>query len=230
MVMRWVTFDCYGTLIDWRHGIRTSLELVFPGHGARLLDAYNRFEPQVQAEHPTMRYRQVLAETLRRALIEEGIDAAGDDLSVLGDTIGYWPVFPDVRPALEALRAEGWRLALLTNCDRDLIALSRRRLGVDVDAVITAEDVGAYKPEYKHFQRFAETFDVTGDRWVHVAQSHFHDMVPARHLGIPRIWINRLEDRVDDIVADAVLPSLDGLVPTVHQVARSAQSSRSSRS
>jgi 2-haloacid dehalogenase len=219
MAARWATFDCFGTLIDWRHGIRTSAELVFPGHGDRLLEAYNRHESRVQAEHPTMRYRRVMAEALRRAAIDEGLEPTDDDTAVLGDTIGYWPVFPDVRAALEELRADGRRLALLTNCDRDLIGLSQRRMGVPIDAVVTAEDVGCYKPAHRHFERFAEAYEVSHDRWVHVAQSHFHDMVPAADLGIPRVWINRTEESADASVAGAVLPDLTGLAAAVNQVA-----------
>jgi 2-haloacid dehalogenase len=218
MGTRWVTFDCFGTLVDWRHGIATSAELVLPGHGARLLEAYNRHEPQVQERSPRMRYRDVLAETLRRAAAECGLELGRDDASILGDTIPYWPVFPDVRPALEGLRAAGWRLALLTNCDRDIIGRTQRRLGVPIDAVVTAEDAGAYKPAHHHFVRFAESFAVTNDRWVHVAQSFTHDMVPARELEIRRVWINRLDEPGDAGVADAVLPTLDGLVASVQRV------------
>src|SRR4051794_15702603 len=136
---RWATFDCFGTLVDWRHGIRTSAELLFPGRGAELLDRYNAHEPDVEREHPGRRYRDVLAEALRRAVSDLHLVLRADDATVLGDTIPYWPVFEDVAPALSALRAAGWRLALLTNCDRDIIGATQRRLGVVVDAVVTAE-------------------------------------------------------------------------------------------
>lgn len=218
--LRWATFDCFGTLVDWRHGIATGAELLFPGRGAELLECYRRHEPDVQAEHPTTRYRDVLAETLRRATAECGLALNDDDATVLADGLPYWPVFPDTRAALTDLRAAGWRLALLTNCDRDLIAATQRRLGVPIDAVVTAEDVGSYKPAHGHFARFASSFDVTTDRWVHVAQGYFHDMVPARELGIPRIWINRLGRPDDPSIVDAVLPDLTGLVSTVESVHR----------
>ena len=215
---RWATFDCFGTLVDWRHGIATGADLLFPGRGAELLDSYRRHERDVQVEHPTMRYRNVLAETLRRATAEHGLDLNDDDASVLADGLPYWPVFPDTRAALTELRAAGWRLALLTNCDRDLIAGAQRRLGVPVDAVVTAEDVGSYKPAHGHFTRFASSFEVTKDRWVHVAQGYFHDMVPAHELGIPRIWVNRRGLPDDPSIVDAVLPDLTGLVGTVESV------------
>ncbi|MDX3108313.1 HAD-IA family hydrolase [Nonomuraea angiospora] len=212
--MRWVTFDCFGTLVDWRHGIRTSAELIAPGQGARLLEAYNRHEHVVQAESPTLRYRHVLAEALRRACADEKVELNEDDASVLGTTLPYWPVFPEVGAELSALRGAGWRLALLTNCDRDLVAETRRRLPVAFDAVLTSEDVGAYKPADAHFETFRRSYEPA--RWVHVAQSYFHDMVPAHRLGIPRVWINRQGERpTDEKVVQQVLPDLGGLLSVV---------------
>ncbi|MFI7221638.1 HAD-IA family hydrolase [Nonomuraea angiospora] len=212
--MRWVTFDCFGTLVDWRHGIRTSAELIAPGQGARLLEAYNRHEHVVQAESPTLRYRHVLAEALRRACADEKVELNEDDASVLGTTLPYWPVFPEVGAELSALRGAGWRLALLTNCDRDLVAETRRRLLVAFDAVLTSEDVGAYKPADAHFETFRRSYEPA--RWVHVAQSYFHDMVPAHRLGIPRVWINRQGERpTDEKVVQQVLPDLGGLLSVV---------------
>ncbi|GAB3476882.1 HAD family hydrolase [Amycolatopsis cihanbeyliensis] len=216
--LRWATFDCFGTLVDWRHGIATGAELLFPGHGAELLTAYNRHEPRVQAEFPAMRYREVLAEALRRACADAGLELLADDAAVLGNGIAHWPVFADTRAALAGLREAGWRLALLTNCDRDIIGESQRRLGVPVDAVVTAEDVGCYKPRHDHFTRFERTFGVRREHWVHVAQSYLHDIVPARELNIPRVWVNRLNEGNDPAIADAVLPGLNGLAETVGRV------------
>jgi 2-haloacid dehalogenase len=216
--IRWATFDCFGTLVDWRHGIATGAELLFPGRGADLLDHYHRHESLVQQEFPGLRYRDVLAETLRRSTRDAGLDLIEDDATVLAAGMPYWPVFPDTRAALTELRAAGWRLALLTNCDRDIIGATQRRLGVPIDAVVTAEDAGAYKPAHAHFTRFAESFGVPRDRWVHIAQSHFHDMVPANELGIPRVWINRHGATDDPSIVNAVLPDLTGLAATVESV------------
>ena len=221
--IRWATFDCFGTLIDWRHGIATGAELVFPGRGAELLDHYNRQEPLVQREFPAMRYRDVLTESFRRAAADAGLKLLDDDARVLAAGIPFWPVFPDTRPALAALRESGWRLALLTNCDRDIIGETQRRLAVPVDAVVTAEDVGSYKPDHNHFRRFAESFGATRENWVHIAESYFHDMRPAHALGIPRVWINRLGAPDDPSIADAVLPGLTGLVETVERVHQAAR-------
>ncbi|WP_346265596.1 HAD family hydrolase, partial [Streptomyces hirsutus] len=132
---RWVTFDCFGTLVDWRHGIATGIELVAPGKGWELLDVYNRHEPRVQREHPSMRYSDVLTEALKRTAAEAKIDLLEDDARVLTAGIPFWPVFPEVRQALRELRESGWNLALLTNCDRVVIGETQRRLQVRFDAV-----------------------------------------------------------------------------------------------
>jgi 2-haloacid dehalogenase len=212
-----VTFDCFGTLVDWRHGIATSADLVAPGRGAELLERYNAHEMDVQAERPFRRYRDVLAEGLRRAAADLRVELAPDDAGVLAATIPHWPVFPEVPGALGELRDAGWRLALLTNCDRDIIGATQRKLGVTIDAVVTAEAVGSYKPALGHFRRFTESFGVEpGDpRWVHVAQSHVHDVVPAHGLGLPSVWVNRLGEDHDPSLAGAVLPDLHGLAATI---------------
>jgi 2-haloacid dehalogenase len=214
----WATFDCFGTLVDWRHGIRTSAELLFPGQGAAVLDAYNANEPTVEREHPTMRYRDVLTETLRRAAADLGLALQPDDATILADTIPYWPVFADVPAALGALRAAGWRLALLTNCDRDIIGATQRRLGVPIDAVVTAEAVGSYKPALGHFTRFEESIAPSPGHWVHVAEGYTFDIIPARQLRIPTVWINRQGEGHDPTVAGAVLPDLGDLTATIERV------------
>jgi 2-haloacid dehalogenase len=221
--IRWATFDCFGTLVDWRHGIANGIDLLFPGQGRRLAEVYNGHEPAVQAEFPGMRYRDVMAEALRRTARDARLDLRADDAHVLGDTIAYWPVFPDVAANLTRLREAGWRVGLLTNCDQDIIGETQRRLGAPVDTVVTAEMVGSYKPNHNHFTRFAESFGATRDSWVHVAQSYFHDMEPAKALDVPRVWINRNADERDPSIADAVLPDLDGLLSTVESVNRTAQ-------
>ena len=218
MSTRWVTFDCFGTLVDWRHGIANGIDLLFPGRGAGLVEVYNGHEAEVQAESPGMRYREVMAEALRRTARDAGLHLRADDAHVLGDTIAYWPVFPEVAANLTELRDAGWRIALLTNCDQDIIGETQRRLGAPVDAVVTAEMVGSYKPNHNHFTRFEESFGATRDRWVHVAQSYFHDMEPAKALDVPRVWINRQADGRDPSIADAVLHDLHGLVGTVERV------------
>ncbi len=219
---RWLTFDCFGTLVDWRHGIGTTGELLFPGRGADVLAAYIEIEAEVEKEKPFRRYRAVLAETLRRAASGLGLELKQDDATALISTIGHWPVFPDVGPALRALHADGWKLALLTNCDRDLIALTERRLPEPFDAVITAEDVSSYKPDFAHFERFASVFGEPSDAWIHVAQSYFHDIKPAHELGITRVWVNRQGEKDDPSIANAMIGSLEALPATISSLSASA--------
>lgn len=212
----WVTFDCFGTLIDWRHGLSSSADLLFPGRGVELLERYNVHELDVERDTPTTRYRDVMAESLRRACADLGLTLLDDDATILGATIPYWPAFGEVAAELGALRAGGWRLALLTNCDRDIIGATQRRLGVVVDAVVTAEHVGSYKPALGHFRRFEESF--APDRWVHVAQGYHHDMLPAHELGLPSVWINRLGEARDESICGAVRRDLADLLATVERV------------
>ncbi|TMC52748.1 MAG: HAD family hydrolase [Chloroflexi bacterium] len=216
-----MTFDCFGTLIDWRHGIRTTGDLLFPGHGQEFLEAYIALEAEVENESSFKRYRAVLTETTRRAARRLEVELKPDDATALVSTIPYWPPFADVGPALAELRTQGWKFALLTNCDRDIIALTQRRLPANFDAVVTAEDVSAYKPNPAHFRLFQSTFASSADSWIHVAQSYFHDIKPTHELGITRIWVNRQGERADPSLADAVIRGLAELPAAVSEVALS---------
>jgi 2-haloacid dehalogenase len=208
---RWATFDCYGTLVDWHAGISTAVESVAAGRGAEVLAVYHRLEPVVEAEPPFRRYRDVLRETLSRAAAEAGValPAGGED--VLGATLPDWPVYPDVGDALGALRASGWKLAILSNVDRDLIAGTARRLPVSLDLVVTAEEVRSYKPAPGHLRRFQELTAATPERWVHVAGSVFHDIAPARAFGVRGVYITRVPEKEDARAAEAMLPDLRAL-------------------
>jgi 2-haloacid dehalogenase len=219
MADRWLTFDCFGTLIDWRHGIRTTGELLFPGRGPDFLDAYIALEAEVE-NGAFRRYRAVLADTTRRVAQQLELDLKPDDATALVSTIPHWPPFTDVGPALGTLRKEGYRLALLTNCDRDLIAQTQRRLPVPFDAVVTAEDVSAYKPNHAHFNLFQSTFGSSAGVWIHIAQSYFHDIKPTSELGITRIWVNRQGEKDDPSLADAMIRGLGELPETVDRLSR----------
>lgn len=220
MADRWLTFDCFGTLIDWRHGIQTTGELLFPGHGRQFLDSYIALEAEVESEGSFKRYRAVLTETTRRAARQLELELKPDDATALVSTIPYWPPFDDVGPALGELRKEGWKFALLTNCDRDIIALTQRRLPASFDAVVTAEDVSAYKPNPAHFRLFQSTFGSSAGAWIHVAQSYFHDIRPTHELGISRIWVNRQGEKDDPSIADGVIRGLAELPGAVGDLAR----------
>ncbi len=189
---RWATFDCYGTLVDWNAGIGAELERVVGGDRAELLARYHEVEPQIQARDPALPYRQVMARALEQIAGERGVSLDEADRDALGTSLPGWPVFPEVPDSLRELRDRGFKLAALSNSDRDLIESSIEQIGVPFDLVVVAGDIGSYKPAHRHWEVF---FDESGaDRagHVHVAQSHFHDIVPADELGLRSIWINRL--------------------------------------
>jgi len=210
-----VTFDCYGTLVDWEQGMARALERVAPGQAHALLPAYYALEFEVEAERPFRSYREVLAETLLRAADRVGVRLARGGEHVLAQTLPEWPIFADVVPALRAVQQAGWQRGILSNVDRDLIAGTLEHLPVSFDDVITAEDVQSYKPAPEHFRRFQERRGADLTAWVHVAQSMQHDVLPTRQLGIRCVWINRRGEAWDPRPAAAVLPNLDALSETL---------------
>jgi 2-haloacid dehalogenase len=186
MAERWATFDCYGTLIDWNAGIRAELARVFGDDRAdELLDRYHEVEPDVQFEDPSRPYREVLTESMRR------LGASSGEEEGLARSLPDWPPFPETRASLEAARGSGWRLAILSNTDRDLLDASIARIAVPFDHTVVAGEIGSYKPVHRHWERFFAETGAERERHVHVAQSHFHDIAPASELGLRSIWINR---------------------------------------
>jgi 2-haloacid dehalogenase len=185
----WATFDCYGTLIDWNGGIRRALARAFGEPRAdEQLRRFHEIEPGLQKDG-RRRYREVLTEAMRE------LGAGGDRVTALAESLPEWSAFPDVRPALEALRAQGWRLAILSNTDRDYIDASIRQIGVPIDLAIVASEIGSYKPAARHWTEFFARTGADRARHVHVAASLFHDIAPAAILGLRAVWINRLGER-----------------------------------
>ena len=197
---RWATFDCYGTLVDWDSGIASVV-------GADLLLRYHELEPQIQAENPTLSYREVMREVLRR------LEFA--DADALGRSLPGWPVFPEVPGALESARERGWKLAILSNTDRDFIEASMTSIDVPFEFAIVASEIGSYKPALGHWRAFEERIGRLPD--VHVAASHFHDVVPATKLGIPTVWINRLLETAEPR-PPRELPNLENLADTLDEL------------
>lgn len=195
---RWATFDCYGTLVDWNTGIRTELDRLFVGEeGERLLARYHQIEPRIQREQPQARYRDVMAAVLAELADEAGHELAPEDRDALGRSLPGWPVFGEVVEELGEADRRGWKLFILSNTDRDLIEASIDAIGVPFSGAIVASEVGSYKPALGHWRAFYAATGADRERHVHVAQSHFHDVVPAHELGIPSVWINRLGQRAD---------------------------------
>lgn len=218
---RWATFDCYGTLIDWNLGIRTELERLFGVEEApRLLKRYHELEPEIESDAEQFHaYRQVLTLALERLAQEARIQLPEGEASALAQSLPDWQPFPEVPAALAELRGRGWKLAILSNTDRDLIAASQKQLGVPIDLAIVAEDVQSYKPAHAHWERFFEATTADREHHVHVGASLFHDIAPARELGLRSVWINRLGETADpepdrELSDLSALPdALDELVP-----------------
>lgn len=201
--MRWVTFDCFGTLVDWRSGFASILTPLVGDKTADVMVAYDRVERTLEAETPHRLYEDVLATGLRRAAAESGISLSEGQAARLPQRWGTMPLFDDVEPMLAALRADGYRLAVLTNCDEDLFAQTQRAFQAPFDLVVTAERVGDYKPSLAHFRYFSRISGVRDGEWIHVANSWYHDVTPARALGIPRIWLDRDDTGHDAAAASA---------------------------
>ena len=205
-----MTFDCYGTLLDWQSGFRRILEPVADGRIEALVRAFHAVEPEVERELSGSLYKEILREGVARAAERAGVELPDRDVLV-----GGWhtiEAFPDTVEALRALRLEGWKLGILTNCDLDLFEATRGALGVMPDLVVTAEEVRSYKPALGHFERFEELSGVRRSDWVHAAVSWWHDMVPARELGLRRIWVDREDSGHDPSIVTARVPDMAGLV------------------
>ena len=193
-----LTFDCYGTLIDWETGLLDAFRPVLRAHGVQagdddVLARYARHEAEAQAG-PYLRYREVLAAGLRGVARELGFEPSDAQVSTFSGSVAEWPAFPDSSAALERL-GQRFRLGVITNCDDDLFAASNARLGVDFDWVVTAAQAGGYKPGLKGFELAFARIDVPRERILHVAQSLFHDHVPAKSLGLTTVWIDRRHDK-----------------------------------
>jgi 2-haloacid dehalogenase len=194
--LRWATFDCYGTLIDWNTGIRAELVRLFGEEGGgRALLSYHELEPLVQREHPEWTYREVMSAVLLRLGDEEERELGGDDRDALGRSLPDWPVFPEVPDALREARERGWSLAILSNSDPDFIEASTKSIGVPFELAVVASEIGSYKPAPGHWESFYERTGADPRSHVHVAASQYHDIRPARDLEIACIWINRLGEQ-----------------------------------
>src|SRR3954468_8188315 len=184
-----LTFDCYGTLIDWERGILAALQI--DADPDEVLAAFGELESELEAGE-YLRYREVLARCYDGLAERFGLRPDGRD--AFADAVGDWPPFPDSRDALARLK-ERYKLGVITNCDDDLFARSNARLGVEFDWVITAQQVGAYKPSTRGFEEAFSRIELPRERILHVAQSLFHDHVTAKRLGLSTVWIDRRAGR-----------------------------------
>jgi 2-haloacid dehalogenase len=189
-----LTFDCYGTLIDWEAGILSALRRILSAHeknmdDATLLELYGDFEQRFE-KGEFRPYRKVLESVVRQFGVELGFTPTAKEISSLPDSLSTWKPWPDTVPALRRLQ-RGFRLAILSNVDDDLFALTRPQLEVGFDKVITAQQAQAYKPSLKIFELGLNRIHAPAHRVLHVGQSIYHDVIPAQALGLATVWVNR---------------------------------------
>ncbi|MEW5701892.1 MAG: haloacid dehalogenase type II [Candidatus Zixiibacteriota bacterium] len=197
-----LTFDCYGTLIDWETGLLNSLRPWAARHGVRvsderLLEIFAEAEAHLEGELPRVRYSDILRSVHARIAQALNVPVTTAEAEAFAQSVGDWPPFPDTVAALQDLK-QRHRLVIISNVDRAAFARTNAILGVAFDAIVTAEDVGAYKPDPRMFERALSVLADMGirrDRTLHVAQSLYHDHVPAKALGLATVWVDRRHDR-----------------------------------
>ena len=213
---QWLSFDCYGTLVDWETGISTAVAEVLAAHGisrstAEILQLFADAEPRVQSSPSYLEYRRVLREVMSLIGGELGLQLADSELGCLADTLPHWPVFPDAADALNAMQTR-YRLAIISNVDDDLFARTADAMGINFDAVITSQQAQSYKPNLRNFDLARERMAVAKDGWLHIAESRHHDIGPANRLGIASVWVSRADrgggTRPTDAVPDLTVPDL----------------------
>ena len=198
-----LTFDCYGTLIDWERGILAELRPWVDRHGRKdlddnlLLETFGSTEAACEAETPGTLYPQILEEVQCRLARAWDIRSTAEEAANFGQSVGRWPAFADSATALQYLKRY-YKLVILSNVDRASFALSKQKLGVEFDRIITAQDVGSYKPNLQNFHHaladLRTSLGVEKDQILHTAQSIFHDVVPAKSVGLSTLWINRRKE------------------------------------
>jgi 2-haloacid dehalogenase len=220
----WLSFDCYGTLIDWESGLLGYLRPLLKGKGCDISDAqvlalYSEFEPRQQAGH-YRRYREVLADAVRDYARELRFEVTDNEAEGLAQSIRQWQPFADTIAGLQRLRSH-YKLAVLSNIDDDLFAYTAPKLEVPFDAVVTAQQVHSYKPSLNNFEALLRRYAIPRECLLHVAESLYHDVAPAHSLGIATVWVNRRQAKASAAskLAD-VTPNLE--VPDVGRLAELA--------
>jgi 2-haloacid dehalogenase len=193
-----ISFDCYGTLINWEAGILPALHTVLSRHqlnleDSALLELYGESEAEAESG-PYQKYRDVLQSVVRAFGQRLGFQPSSDDMRTLSESVPVWPPFPDTVAALQNLKSR-FKLAIISNIDDDLFAKTQKLLGVEFDAVITAEQARSYKPSLRNFQLALQRLGIHPAHLLHIGQSIYHDVLPAQSLGIATVWVNRKSAR-----------------------------------
>jgi 2-haloacid dehalogenase len=189
-----LSFDCYGTLIDWESGLLAFFRELLAHHrhpltDAEILGSYSEFEAETESG-AFIKYKSVLAKVTRAFAARYGLELKPSEEESLAASIAHWPPFPDTVPALRRLKSR-YKLAIISNIDDDLFAATARRLEVPFDFVVTAEKARSYKPSFNNFHVAEQRFHIGKEEWLHCAQSLFHDIAPTNALGIANVWVNR---------------------------------------
>jgi 2-haloacid dehalogenase len=229
----WLSFDCYGTLIDWESGILGYLRPLLASKGSTLSDAeilklYSEFEHRRQSGGYRP-YREVLADVARDFARELRVEVSASEAAGLADSIRDWKPFPDAIPGLERLGSR-YKLAILSNIDDDLFAYSAEKLRLPFDCFVTAQQAGSYKPSRNNFETLLRCLEISRDRLLHVAESLYHDVAPASSLGISTVWVNRRKgrtaaaSRLADVRPSVEVSDIIGLadLATVERLGRAA--------
>ena len=213
---QWMSFDCYGTIVDWETGISGAVAEICARHGLEktreeILSLFADSEPKVQTSGEFLDYRTVLHNVLAVMARQLGIALSGSEADALSDSLPRWPVFPDAVPALKTLQTR-YRLAIISNVDDDLFQQTRDALGIGFDAVVTSLQARSYKPDPRNFHLARERMGIETTQWLHVGESLYHDIGPANLLGLDSVWVNRPDrgggTRPTDAVPSLVVPSL----------------------
>ncbi len=210
-----LTFDCYGTLIDWRRGVEEHLGALLRQKGsAPVKDLFRRYEQmEAQEESGYKPYRRVLGDTAVKVAEHLGVHFSKREAEGFAASVPLWPPFGDTSEVLQELGRRGYKRVILSNVDRDLLGETLARNHLEVDGFITAQDVKGYKPATGHWITFLETYGVAREEVLHVAQSIYHDIVPASGLGLATAWINRYREPIPaGITPTYTLPDLRGLL------------------
>jgi 2-haloacid dehalogenase len=210
-----VTFDCYGTLVDWQAGFTRVLSRLAGERAGDLVRAYHQAERCVEREQPHKSYKDVLVTALMRAACRAGVPLSEADARLLPRSWDTLRPFTDAEALLAKLRARGYRLAVLTNCDDDLFEVTHRGFRQPFDLFLTAERVRGYKPAPWHFRAFELTTGARRCDWVHVACSWYHDIAPATMLGVNRVWLDRERTGDDPALASVHVHTTADAVPAI---------------
>ena len=210
-----LTFDCYGTLIDWRNGIELNLGGLLTEKGlaskVKVFPVYLKAEAEEEGEYKS--YREVLRDTAIKVAKKLGVQISEDDAVRFAASVPSWPPFTDTVETMKELGRRGYKRVILSNVDRDILRETILQSGLDVDGYVTAEDVGSYKPSEGHWKKFFDEYGTSKTSTLHIASSIYHDIIPTSKLGITNAWINRYsEPKPAGVNPSYVFQDLKGLL------------------